>query len=283
MRTQRTKPGKSIAKQVSYNVSEQNEAIPLYRDNRPEVVLQRKLQEMANRHTSLNHDVLQPKFINNRQPLNTNLQTIQRFSEEDVKFMYGQKMGLRHHDDHLSARLENLTGTKGGDAVPLNPLGAHPELGLPLMGFGTIPPEAIEQFTTNVGRFVSKSLERTVNINLGVTTPKDVVNTALDKSTFLLVNGMKGTEVPKDVEKSAYAGLGKAGKQEIKPSQIVSLMSLDDVGVEFMKFMHGEEWEQPIATVEQGDQIFNDLVLIFVEKLKDAVHKLRTGRERFME
>jgi hypothetical protein len=94
----------------------------------------------------------------------------------------------------------------------------------------------LSSFTTNVSKFIAQSLTRTVNINLGVTTPHQIVNAALSKSTFLLVSGMKGTEIPKDVEKRDYAGLGKAGKQEIKPQQIVALMSFDNFEAEMMNF-----------------------------------------------
>jgi hypothetical protein len=268
-------PAKAIENTIKKGVTSK------FTDERPEASIQRKLQDMANLHTANAPRTIQRKPDKKKIQAQSNSKIIQRFTEEDVKFMYGQKMGLRHHGTKLAARTERLTGTKGGDAVPLNPLGAAPQLGLPLMGFGTIPQKVIEQFTTNVSKFIAQSLTRTVNINLGVTTPHQIVNAALSKSTFLLVSGMKGTEIPKDVEKRDYAGLGKAGKQEIKPQQIVALMSFDNFEAEMMNFFH-DDWDSPITTVEKGDEVFNDMVLIFVEKLKDAVYKLRTGEERFM-
>lgn len=280
LRTQKTseKASRSLANTSLEKNTSDSPALQ-FNDNRPIAVAQRKLQEMANSYAAKSNPILQLK----RESSTTNAKTIQLFTEEDVKFMHGQKMGLRHHGDHLKARFERLTGTSGGDAVPLNPLGANPKLAYPLMGIGAIPPEAITQFTANVGTFISQSLERTIKIELGVTTPRQIAEEARGKSTFLIVSGMKGTDIPRDVEKPDYAGLGKAGKQEIKPDQITALMNFDDVSAEAMKLFHEERWNLPIETREQGDEIFHDLVLIYVEKLRDAVHKLRTGRERFMK
>jgi hypothetical protein len=219
-------------------------------DNRPAAVSQKNLQEVADIHSRQSHSLVQQipdtrkthNEIHNNFQIVSNSNPVQRFTEEDVKFLHAQNMGLRHHDSYLSARLERLAGTKGGDAVPLNPLGARPNLGLPLMGIGVIPPEAIAEFTDNVGKFITLSLNRSVNMKLGVTTPENVVDSALMNSTFLLVSGMKGIDIPKDVDKRDYAALGKAGKQEIKPNQIVELMDFDDVGVVLMKLVHEEKW-----------------------------------------
>ena len=242
----------------------QNKSIML-EDNRSSSVLQKKEQEVTT-----NFNTAQP---------------VQLFSADDLKFMYANNMGLRHHDSKADAINEKTHGTVGGDAVPLNPIGSTgPSLAYPLMGFGTIPDEVIQQFIKNVELFIAKSLNRTVTINLGETTPRQVITAAINKSTFLLVAGMEGTDMPKDVDKKDYAGLGKAGKQKINASQIVSLMALNDseVDMEFMEFMHGESIETPIETREQGEEVFNNLVFIFSEKLKDAVYKLRTGNDRFL-
>lgn len=234
-------------------------------DNRPTSILQKKEQGVTT-----NFNTAKP---------------VQLFSADDIKFMYANKMGLRHHDSKADAINEKTRGTAGGDAVPLNPIGsAGPRLAYPLMGIGTISDEIIQQFIQNVDLFISKSLSRTVSIKLGETTPRQLITTAINKSTFLLVNGMKGTDLPKDVEKKDYAGLGKAGKQKINASQIVSLMALNDSGVdiEFMELAHGDSIDAPIETHEQGEEVFNNLVFIFSEKLKDAVFKLRTGNDRFL-
>lgn len=251
---------------VSHNLEKkiiQNKVIAL-QDYRPTSILQKKEQEVTT-----NFNTAKP---------------VQLFSADDIKFMYANKMGLRHHDSKADAINEKTHGTVGGDAVPLNPIGSTgPRLIYPLMGVGTISDEIIQQFIQNVDLFIAKSLNRTVSIKLGETTPRQVITAAINKSTFLLVAGMEGTDMPKDVDKKDYAGLGKAGKQKINASQIVNLMALNDseVDMEFMEFMHGDSIDTPIETHEQGEEVFNNLVFLFSEKLKDAVFKLRTGNDRF--
>lgn len=236
---------------------------------------------------------IQNKSISHSAPENTSFSstknygtaTVQRFTQEDIKFMYENKFGLRHHGTKASAENEKLHGTEGGDAVPLNAIGGeNPRMSFDLLRNTPIPVEVINKFIANVDHFISNSLNRTVVMHLGHTTPRQLIEQSVSKSTFLLVQGMNGTDAPKDIEKAVYGGLGKAGKQKINASQIIHLMALNDneVDMEFMKFMHEDALDTPIQTKEEGEEAFSNLVMIFSEKLKDVVYKMRTGRDRFL-
>ncbi len=209
-------------------------------------------------------------------------QVIQRFTPDDIRYMFMNKMGFRHHDSNLEARLENLRGTSGGDAIPMNAAAGDPGKTMAIMR-GQVSQEEAEAFTAKVLKFIRQSLNRTVLINLGVTTPREVITNAASRSTFLFVNAMQGTDVPKDIENKDYVGLGKAGKQKIDAQQIVALMSFDDIGREFMELIHDGTLDQPISSKPQGEELTDDIALFFLESAKDQIFKRRTGGERFMQ
>jgi Domain of unknown function (DUF4157) len=202
---------------------------------------------------------------------------IQRMTAEDLRFLFKSGFGLRHLDSLARAQDEHDRGTIGGDAVPLNPMGQTNDA-FALMGMRPLTQEVIDAFVANVEKFIEMSLSRTINIAIGETTPHELVNSVFGKSTFLLVQGMKGADVPKDVEKRDYAGLGKAGKQPITPQQIAHLATFDAMDEEYMHYMHAENWDAPIATAEEGDAIYQDLVFLFSNKIQEAVATLRTGQ-----
>jgi len=206
--------------------------------------------------------------------------SIQRMTKEDVRFLFAKKIGLRHLSSLDEAQEETRHGATrggGGDAVPMNPVGQTKDP-LALMGIRPLSEEVIASFVANMEKFIGMSLSRTLKITLGTTTPHQLVTAAFGKSTFLLVEGMKGTDLPKDLEKRDYAGLGKAGKQLIDPRQIVNLATFDATDAEFMHLMYSETWDAPIADHETGNEIFEHLVFLFSNKIQEAVTTLRTGK-----
>jgi len=100
----------------------------------------------------------------------------------------------------------------------------------------------------------------------------------MTKSTFLLVGGMTGTDVPRDVDNRDYGGLGKAGKQKISGDQIKGVVAFDESGINFMKSRYGEKWDKPISTRAEGDDVSRSLVSFFSKGLKDTISGLRADQ-----
>lgn len=203
----------------------------------------------------------------------------QRMKGEDLRFLQREHFGLRHLSTLAQAEQEQRQGTpdQGGDAVPLNAFSQITDL-LVLLSSNPPSQDVIDSFVAKVETFIGLALARTINIEIGKTTPHQLVASAFQQSTFLLVKGMSGTDTPGDIYKQVYAGLGKAGKQKIRPEQIVSLATFDETDAEFMELMYSESWDTPILDFPTGEAIYRDLVFLFSDKIQEAVTSLRTGK-----
>ncbi|HEY9671192.1 MAG TPA: DUF4157 domain-containing protein [Waterburya sp.] len=209
---------------------------------------------------------------------------IQCMTFENLKFLYQNKYGLRHLATFLRAQQEQQKGIQSGDAVPLNlSSDTTPDLIYKLMGmpFGKKidTEEIVAIFEKKVKGFIDKSINRTGKIKEGVTTAKEFCENLVGKSSFLIIEGMKGAQSPRDLDKRDYAGLGKCGDQDVEATQIKKLLTLGQEDITTLRLENQNIWDEAL-TQFTGEHLTKSVVDLFYEKLEAAISELTICKEQ---
>lgn len=163
---------------------------------------------------------------------------------DEFVFLSDQGWGLRHVSSQDDAKKELREGVAFGDAVSLAaPLNLIPKEALDnVEGFRYMPPSTVlrsipdqykQQIVLNFEHAVKLFLEDCAGWDINkfadeATSTKDIANRLIFSDFAFLIAKFQGAENPYDVQ--AYYGLGKCGKKNVSPENMVSLIKLDTGG-----------------------------------------------------